>query len=60
MISRLTALAAMFAVITTASLALATSAHQGRFDAPATAEPVRVVQLEPVVVVVKRVPKRAV
>ena len=60
MISRLTALATTFAVITTASLAFATSAHQGRFDAPAAAEHVRVVQLEPVVVVAKRIPKSAV
>ncbi len=60
MISRLTALAATFAVITTASLAFAASAHQSRFDTPAAAEPVRVVQLERVLVVAKRIPKSAV
>jgi hypothetical protein len=60
MISRLTAFAATFAIVTTASLAFAASAQQGRFDAPAAAAPVRVVQLETVVVVAKRIAKSAV
>lgn len=60
MISRLTAFAATFAVVTTVSLAFAASAQQGRFDTGATAEPVRVVQLAPVLVVAKRVSKSAV
>ncbi len=60
MISRLTALASMFAVIATTSLAFAASAHHGKFDTPAAAELVRVVQLERVVVVAKRIPKSAV
>jgi len=60
MISRLTAFAATFAVVTTASLAFAASAQQGRIDAPAAAEAVRVVQLDTVVVVAKRVAKSAV
>lgn len=60
MISRLTAFAATLAIVTTASLAFAASAQQGRFDAPAAAAPVRVVQLETVVVVAKRIAKTAV
>jgi hypothetical protein len=60
MISRLTAFAATFAIVTTASLAFAASAQQARFDAPAATEAVRVVQLETVVVVTKRVAKSAV
>jgi hypothetical protein len=60
MISRLTALAATFAVITTTALAFAASAQQGRLETSAAAEAVRVVQLETVVVVGKRLPKSAV
>lgn len=60
MFSRLTAFAATFAVVTTASLAFAASAQQGRFDPPAAADAVRIVQLETVVVVAKRLPKSAV
>lgn len=60
MISRLTALAATFAVLATASLAFAPNAHQGRGVAAAAAQQVRVVQLEPVVVVAKRVRRTAV
>jgi hypothetical protein len=60
MISRLTAFAATFAIVTTASLAFAASAQQARFQTPAAAEAVRVVQLDTVVVVAKRVAKSAV
>jgi hypothetical protein len=60
MISRLTALAATFAVITTTALAFAASAQQSRLDNSAAAETVRVVQLETVVVIGKRIPKSAV
>ena len=57
MISRLTLSALVFAVIGTASLAFAASAHQAALAAPAAAaKPVRVVQLERVVVVAKRLP----
>ena len=51
MISRLSALAATFAVIVTASLAFAANAHQGSFG---VAKAVRTVQLEHVVIVAKR------
>lgn len=51
MISRLSALAATFAVLVTASLAFAANAHQ---DHHAVAKAVRTVQLEHVVVVAKR------
>jgi hypothetical protein len=60
MISRLTALAATFAVLATASLAFAANAHQGRVVATAAAQQVRVVQLERVVVTTKRVLRTAV
>jgi hypothetical protein len=60
MISRLTAHAVLFAVLGTASLAFAASLHQ---DAPmtagATTKPIRVVQLEHVVVTAKRLPQAA-
>ena len=54
-ISRLTAVALAFAVLSTASLAVATTL---RHDAPA-AKPVRVVELERVVVTAKRLPREA-
>lgn len=60
MISRLSALAATFAVFATASLGFAANAHQGRFVAPEAARQVRVVQLERVVVTTKRVHRTAV
>ena len=52
MISRLTATAALFAIIATASLSFAASARV-RVPAPAAA-PLPVVQLEPVVIVGRR------
>ena len=55
MISRLTTIALMFAVFSTASLAVATTL---RHDAPA-AKQVRVVQLETVVITAKRLPKQS-
>ncbi|MEO8059866.1 MAG: hypothetical protein ABI671_16250 [Burkholderiales bacterium] len=55
MISRLTALALMFAVFSTASLAVATTL---RHDA-AAAKQVRVVQLETVVITAKRQPQES-
>jgi len=56
MISRLTAQAVVFAILGTASLAFAASLQQGASATPA-AKPVRVVQLEHVVVVAKRIPQ---
>jgi hypothetical protein len=56
MISRLTTLAATFAVLATASLAYATGSHQAASVAPASAaKQVRVVQLQTVVITAKRV-----
>ena len=57
MISRLTLSAVIFAVIGTASLAFAASAHQASIGRQAAAKPVRVVQLEHVVVTAKRLPR---
>jgi hypothetical protein len=57
MISRLTLSALAFAVIGTASLAFAATAHQAALAAPAAAKQVRVVQLERVVVIGKRLPQ---
>ena len=55
MISRLTAIAATFAVLATASLAYAAgSSHQAALAAQSAAKQVRVVQLERVVIVGKR------
>lgn len=55
MISRLTALAATFAILATATLTYAASAHQATLNAPAVAaKQVRIVQLEPVVIIAKR------
>ena len=55
MISRLTALAATFAVIGTASLGYAANARQAALEAPAAVtKQVRIVQLERVVVTAKR------
>jgi hypothetical protein len=58
MTSRLTAIALIFAVFSTASLAVATTL---RHDAPHTpaAKQVRVVELERVVVTAKRLPREA-
>ena len=55
MISRLTALAATFAILATATLSYAASVHQTTLAAPAAAvKQVRIVQLEPVVITAKR------
>ena len=55
MISRLTAVAATFAILATATLSYATTAHQTVAAAPsAGAKHVRVVELERVVVTAKR------
>ena len=54
MISRLSTIAALFAVCATASLAVAGGAHRASIAAPAAAKQVRVVQLEPVVIIAKR------
>jgi hypothetical protein len=61
MISRLTAFAATFAIVATGTLTYAASAHQAALAAPhtATAKAVRVVQLERVVIVAKRLPAGA-
>ena len=57
MISRLTLSAVIFAIVGTASLAMAASVHQASFMSAATAKNVPVVQLERVVVVAKRAPQ---
>lgn len=56
MISRLTALSATFAILATATLSYAASVQQAAAAAPATtaAKPMRIVQLERVVVTAKR------
>ena len=54
MISRLTLSAVIFAIVGTASLAFAASAHQAALASQAAARQVRVVQLERVVVTAKR------
>ncbi|HUG22686.1 hypothetical protein [Piscinibacter sp.] len=54
MFSRLTAFAAIFAVVTTASLAVAATVKQQQIAAAAA--PVEVVQLERVMVIGKRLP----
>ncbi len=59
MISRLTLSAVIFAVIGTASLGFAASAHQASIESQAAAKQVRVVQLERVVVTAKRLPQEA-
>ena len=55
-VSRLTLSALLFAVIGTTSLAFAATVHQAAAERDATvaAKPVRVIQLEPVVVIAKR------
>ncbi len=57
MISRLTLSAVIFAIIGTASLALAASAHQAALASQTSAKPVRIIQLERVVVTAKRLPQ---
>jgi len=54
MISRLTLSAVIFAIIGTASLAFAANAHQAAAASQVAAKQVRVVQLERVVIVGKR------
>jgi hypothetical protein len=56
MISRLTAIAATFAVLATASIAFAASSHQAVTDSTAvTPKAVRIVQLQTVTIVAKRI-----
>jgi hypothetical protein len=56
MISRLTTLAAIFSVLATASLTYAASAqHEATVAASSASKPVRVVQLQRVVVTAKRI-----
>jgi hypothetical protein len=55
MISRLTAIAATFAVIAAASMAFAANAHQGA--STTASKPVRIVQLQDVTIVAKRLPQ---
>ena len=55
MISRLTASAAVFAILATATLSYATGSHQAGIAS--TAKQVRIVQLEHVVVTAKRLPQ---
>ncbi len=59
MISRLTLSALVFAVIGTASLSFAATARLPAHEAPAAAKQVRVVHLERVVVVAKRLAPEA-
>jgi len=60
MISRLTVLATAFAILGTASLAYAASARQAAFEAPAAvAKPMRIVELERVVITAKRLDANA-
>lgn len=59
MISRLTSLAALFAVVTTASLAYAANVKVAREAAAGAAQPQQIVVLERVVVTGKRVPANA-
>ena len=54
MISRLTALAATFAILTTASLTYAASTHLAAHSTPSASKQVRIVQLERVVITAKR------
>ena len=59
MISRLSTLAVTFAVLATASLAIAASAQHEALATPAAAKPVRIVQLDTVVIIAKRLPQAA-
>jgi hypothetical protein len=54
MISRLTLSAVIFAIIGTASLAFAATVRHPTIEAQAAAKPVRIVQLERVVITAKR------
>ncbi len=62
MISRLTAFATLFSIAAAASLTLAAGAHQGTpsVATSAAAKQVRIVQLERVVIVGKRLPRQAI
>ena len=60
MTSRLTAFAAIFAIISAASLTFAANAQHPAPVAPAAAKQVRVVQLERVVIVAKRLPQQSI
>ena len=57
MISRLSARAAAFAILATATLAYATGAHQSGTLPAAAAHAVRVVQLDTVVITAQRLPQ---
>ena len=58
MISRLTAFAAVFSIFAAASLTYAASAqHTAPIASASSAKPVRIVQLERVVVTAKRLPQ---
>jgi hypothetical protein len=60
MISRLTAIAATFAVLATASIAFAASSHLDETPAASTAaKQVRVIELPRVTIVAKRLPQAA-
>jgi hypothetical protein len=59
MISRLSTIAATVAVLAAASLTFAAGAHQDALAVQAAAKSVRIVQLERVVVIAKRLPQAA-
>jgi hypothetical protein len=60
MISRLTAIATVFSILATASIAFAASARQeAMMEAATPAKQVRIVQLDRVVVTAKRLPQGA-
>lgn len=59
MISRLTAIAATFAIVGAASLTFAAGAHQDALVVQSAAKAMRVVQLERVVITAKRLPQAA-
>ena len=59
MISRLTAFAATFAILATATLAVAASAREAAPATPTIAKQVRVIQLDTVVITGKRLPQAA-
>ena len=54
MISRLTSIATVFAILATATLSYAASVHQASAALPTAAKQVRIVELERVVVTAKR------
>jgi Flp pilus assembly protein CpaB len=56
MISRLSTLAATFAILATGTLAFAAGSHPTAAAAAASAKQIRIVELQPVVVTAKRLP----